>query len=409
LISISLSGGVSASTGTNAAIDAKREERKGVESELGELRTQIDANESENAELENALRELIGERDASEMEYNDLVELLRLYGEMIARTEKALENAENHCDEQRELMKSRVRNMYMNSDGSAIETLLSSRDITSFMEKLELFSVISGHDNEVLENYKAARADVEYKRSIQTSIAEKTGEKAVWQRMELEDLNVSRQELEAKVADLQSTIEQLISLEDELEAQSAKLEEEIKQLVAKAEAEAAEAARRKAEAERRAREEAAATAAAANANAGAGAQSGSQASQSASGMRWPLPGYKTISSAYGNRIHPIKKTTLFHSGIDIPAPTGSNIIAAKAGTVLIARVEGGYGNTVVIDHGGGITTLYGHCSKLLVKAGQKVDAGSTIAKVGSTGVSTGPHLHFEIRKNGSPVNPSGYV
>ena len=98
-----------------------------------------------------------------------------------------------------------------------------------------------------------------------------------------------------------------------------------------------------------------------------------------------------------------------HTGIDISASQGSSIVAANSGTVIMAGWQNGYGNTVVVDHGGGITTLYAHCSKLLVGVGKKVKAGDTIAKVGSTGMSTGPHLHFEVRKNGSTTDPIKYV
>ncbi|MCX7923132.1 MAG: M23 family metallopeptidase [Clostridia bacterium] len=97
-----------------------------------------------------------------------------------------------------------------------------------------------------------------------------------------------------------------------------------------------------------------------------------------------------------------------HTGIDINAASGASIVAANSGTVILASWQGGYGNAVIIDHGGGITTLYGHCSRMLVSVGDKVKRGEVIAKVGSTGWSTGPHLHFEVRKNGSTVNPLSY-
>jgi murein DD-endopeptidase MepM/ murein hydrolase activator NlpD len=222
-----------------------------------------------------------------------------------------------------------------------------------------------------------------------------------------------------------------------LEEQSKKLESEIRELTKKAEAEAAaaaaaakaaaeKAAAEKAAAERASAQRAAAETATAQSDS-TDAKTGSTAAEAKSPtateaateaaaapksrdgeMHWPLPGYTTLSSTFGTRVHPVTKTVKSHTGIDLPAPTGTGIQAAKDGTVIIAGVQSGYGNTVVIDHGGGITTLYGHCSKLLVKAGQKVKAGAVIAKVGSTGVSTGPHLHFEVRKTGSPVQPLNY-
>ncbi|NLO25140.1 MAG: M23 family metallopeptidase [Clostridiales bacterium] len=124
---------------------------------------------------------------------------------------------------------------------------------------------------------------------------------------------------------------------------------------------------------------------------------------------WPAPGYNYITSDYGWRVHPIYKTRKYHAGIDIRVPWGKKIVAAGAGKVIYANTYGGYGKTVIIDHGGGITTLYAHNSSLNVKVGTVVTAGTTIALAGSTGVSTGPHLHFEVRKNGEVVNPRPWL
>ena len=123
---------------------------------------------------------------------------------------------------------------------------------------------------------------------------------------------------------------------------------------------------------------------------------------------WPSES-RYISDPYGTRIHPVTGKVKMHAGLDIGAAHGTNIFAAADGTVLVSGWNtGGYGNYVVIDHGGGLTTLYAHCSSLLVSAGQKVTKGQAIAKCGSTGMSTGPHLHFEVLKNGSHTNPMAY-
>ncbi|HCM73957.1 MAG TPA: peptidase M23, partial [Armatimonadetes bacterium] len=125
--------------------------------------------------------------------------------------------------------------------------------------------------------------------------------------------------------------------------------------------------------------------------------------------RFIVPTSGRRSSGYGMRRHPVLGTTRLHAGIDIAAPTGTAIRASASGTVVTASSMRGYGNTVIIDHGGGFSTLYGHCSRLFVRAGQRVNQGDRIAAVGSTGLSTGPHLHFEIRVNGRPVNPASYL
>lgn len=124
---------------------------------------------------------------------------------------------------------------------------------------------------------------------------------------------------------------------------------------------------------------------------------------------WPAPSYTRVSSPYGYRIHPVYKTKKFHSGVDLAAPGGSNILAADGGKVISAGWNGGYGNCVVLDHGNGVSTLYAHASKLLVSKGQTVSRGSVIAKVGTTGTSTGNHLHFEVLVNGKTTDPMKYI
>jgi murein DD-endopeptidase MepM/ murein hydrolase activator NlpD len=121
------------------------------------------------------------------------------------------------------------------------------------------------------------------------------------------------------------------------------------------------------------------------------------------------PSPAAIVSGFGSRVHPIYGTVRMHTGVDFAAAMGSPIRAAAAGVVVSSGSYGGYGTATVIDHGGGLATLYGHQSATLVRAGQQVTAGQVIGKVGSTGASTGPHLHFEVRVNGDPVNPMSYL
>lgn len=124
---------------------------------------------------------------------------------------------------------------------------------------------------------------------------------------------------------------------------------------------------------------------------------------------WPAPGYYRITSPYGMRVHPVLKTYSNHSGLDIGAPMGSYAIAANAGIVTKATYSYSYGNMVMIDHGGGVSTLYAHGSEILVNVGDVVERGQAVLKVGSTGWSTGPHLHFEIRINGQTIDPYPYI
>ena len=126
-------------------------------------------------------------------------------------------------------------------------------------------------------------------------------------------------------------------------------------------------------------------------------------------LAWPVPGYTKISSKYGMRVHPITKVYKLHTGVDISAPLGANFVAANDGIVVKAEYNLAYGNMVVIDHGGGISTLYAHGSQILVQVGETVTRNQAILKVGSTGYSTGPHAHFEVRKNGVVTDPMPYI
>ena len=364
-----ISAASSATALASASIDAKKKEQQNVKSQLSDVRQGILDAVGESSELNEQKDTLEGQKASSEMTYSELAQKLAYYRSEVDKANQALIDAENQLGEQRELMKSSVRAMYMCANGSAVEALLSSKDITCFLEKLELFTIINRHGKEVFEDYKAALEDVAFKQSVNMSVAVEMQEQASGELSRIAEISVTRLEIESSIEELQSEIDRLDKREAELAAQSLKLESDIKALTEKSKA----------------------------------------AKYSGGLMRWPAPGYRAISSQFGRRMHPILKVIKTHTGIDIAAPTGASIVAAKGGTVIIAGNQGGYGKAVVIDHGGGITTLYGHCSKLLVKPGQKVKEGATIAKAGSTGVATGPHLHFEVRKNGVPVQPMDYL
>ena len=126
-------------------------------------------------------------------------------------------------------------------------------------------------------------------------------------------------------------------------------------------------------------------------------------------LAWPVPGYTRITSKYAMRVHPITGQYKLHTGVDIGAPEGANFVAANDGIVTKAEYNTAYGNMVIIDHGGGISTLYAHGSETLVQVGQTVKRGDSVLKVGSTGYSTGPHAHFEVRINGVTTDPLPYI
>ncbi len=230
----------------------------------------------------------------------------------------------------------------------------------------------------------------------------------------LEDLRIIHEDRELAAADAAAGLveaealeaalaEDLVVLEEEQAVQQ-ELKAELERRVAEWQTKVDELAAADAELTEFIREQEAAAAAAASSS---GSTAPAPGSSSVSGFQWPISG--GVSSGYGYRVHPIYGTRRLHTGLDISGGSGTPIAAAKGGTVLSAGWRGGYGNAVVISHGGGITTLYAHQSQMNVSAGQQVGRGDIVGWVGSTGASTGPHLHFEVRVNGSPVNPRPYL
>ncbi|MCX7841703.1 MAG: peptidoglycan DD-metalloendopeptidase family protein [Clostridia bacterium] len=333
-----------------AAIEkAKREEKK-----------KKDAIEAEK-------KKVVGTLTQEQKEYQQVVGELKKIDEEIKSIEECIEEAEANYRKQQELFKTRMRVMYENTDYTYFETLIQSRSLSEFFERIELVTLISKKDKEIVELMKAAKQDIEYKKAEKEKLQAQVQNKASQKQKVLATLQVSRADLDKEIKRINTKLNQLEAQEDELEKQSAELESQIKALQAK------------------------------------------NTKYAGGTMKWPVPSSGSISSYFGNRLHPILKKYRMHTGIDINAASGASIIAANKGTVMLSGWQSGYGYTVIVDHGGGISTLYAHCSRLVAAVGQNVEAGEVIAKVGSTGLSTGSHLHFEVRNNGTPVNPLDYV
>lgn len=288
--------------------------------------------------------------------------------------EQELKVAEENCMEYDDEFKTRARIMYENGTSSYLEVLLGASSFGDFLSRIEMVREIVEYDRKILGEMKASRDAIK---------AAKEALELEWANLEAKEVELANMKIE-----LGYRLEAKQGLLDQLYAD----EEEYKKAYEKAEAD-----------EQKIQRELQAQAAREAAN-------GTQTKYTGTGrFLWPCPASSRITSPYGYRIHPVYKTKKFHAGIDIGAGYGSNIIAAEAGTVSTATYGSGYGKYVVINHGSGITTLYAHCSSLLVNVGDKVSRGQVIAKVGSTGVSTGNHLHFEVRINGSTTDPLSYV
>ncbi len=316
---------------------------------------------------------------------------------------------ESKRDAQEQHLSGVLRLSYEYGDDNFFEILFGAEDFSDFLARLDYLSYHIGAGGEVLEElddtYTQLIETTEIYESSLTSIEEYRDSSEQLQAT----LEAKKAAAEIALAALnEEEAEQLKALE-EYEAERRATENEIAQL--SAELKRQEEAERKAreEAERRAREEAARNAAN---NKGSTTTSKPVSTYSGS-FGWPLNGYSSpstarISSGFGSRTNPITFRAEFHNGIDLPAPRGTGIYAPADGTVSSSGVKGGYGNCVVISHGGGVVTLYGHCDSLHCVTGQKVKKGDLIARVGTTGQSTGNHLHFTIYEGGTAVNPMSY-
>ena len=268
----------------------------------------------------------------------------------------------------------RVRDIYMHGQISYLDVLFGAKDFGDLMTRMDLLKRV------IHDDYELVHTVLDEKQEIETRQAELEKDKKT-QAEEEQKTRAAREVMEQKVAKQKALIEKMKSDKAVFDQQYDELMAASKQI-----AEMIRASRYHVEP-----------------SAGGGGGGGS----SSGGMIWPISG--PITSEFGWRTHPITGDQRFHSGLDIGGDYGIPVHAAQSGTVTYAGWVSGYGNTVIIDHGGGITTLYGHNQSLAVSEGQSVSQGETISYCGSTGNSTGPHCHFEVRQNGEPVSPYGYL
>ena len=354
----------------------------------------------------------------------------------LAQTKIELANAIEHQQEQYDTMKKRIRYTYENGSESLLEILTASRDISDFLNRVEYRMSIAEYDNTLYERYKAAtELVIATKAYLEASLqnleelkAEAEGERQACEELaaakgkQLEEYMAKRQMEEELLFEYINEIDQTnkstTELYNELSA-TAKKEEELRK-AAEEEArriaeENARKERERQEAERKERErqEAIARQQALEAlqrqrmTAADGIEMTSETNLMK--MIWPLPGDGRTFSGFGPRIPPCPGATSFHNGVDIGGEYGAKVVSVLAGKVTIAGYNSSAGNYVQVDHGNGVVTRYCHASKLLVKAGDYVLQGQPIMLVGSTGVSTGPHLHFAVLLNGKYVDPMKYI
>ena len=312
------------------------------------------------------VEELDSKLNKAEQELTAVEEQLNGLESQIVITKRDLERASQNAVGQKDTLMKRVRVMYETGSVGYLAVVLDSTSFSDFISRVDYLKKIMNYDVALLKNMKSHRDKIaEQKTQLQSELDKKEKLK--------QEIGNKKDEVAATKEDRTKALNDLAKDLKEYNKQYDKLLETSKDFEKRIIA----------------------------------AQS--KGKYAGGKTAWPVPSSTRITSPYGYRIHPILKTKKLHTGIDIGAASGSSVVAFNSGKVIFSGYNGGYGNTVIVDHGGKISTLYAHNSKLLVKVGDKVEKGQVISKVGSTGLSTGPHLHFEVRENGQHKNPMNYL
>lgn len=350
-------------------LEQKQRELQSIQQQMEEQQNKAAQAQQQVDSVSGQLRTIQGDLDSAAVEYNNILSKLAATEQQITANTEILAKVEKHLAERSQVLNKRMRDIYKNGQVNYLDVLFGAVDFADFTTRADLLKRVVNLDLALVNQVKAERelvvqkrAELERDKAAITDLkAQATAKKAV---------------IEARKNDREKVLNAAVSERDTAERAYQELMEtsrQIEQMIRNSQS--------------------------------AGKTSGSAGGSGA--LMWPASG--PITSPFGWRTHPIFGTQRFHSGIDIGADYGDAIAAADSGTVIFSGWMGGYGKAVIIDHGGGISTLYAHNSELLVDEGTRVQKGQTISRCGSTGYSTGAHLHFEVRENGSPVSPMGYL
>ena len=322
-----------------------------------ELNDQLIENQEEQQELDKKIEELdkkIEEIELNIQKTNSEIENLNLE---VEKTQSEIKELDEYIKRNEELLGKRLKIINSNYSIGYLKVILSSTSLSDFFNNIYMVRQVVEQDKDLLKELDDNKAKIEVKQKELQS-----------KKQEQENLKLL---LEQDNQNIQASKEELENLKAKLQKEEEDLELEIEKLAAQS---------------------------IVNVENGAVISSGS----------WPVPGY-SVNSPYGMRFHPILKVNKMHTGIDIAAPTGTPAVAIDNGKVIFAGNQSGYGKTLMIQHDDGKVTLYAHNSQLLASVGDRVQKGQVVTKIGSTGRSTGPHLHFEVRINGKHTNPMPYI
>ncbi len=353
-------------TTNTTSLQDKQKEIEGQIEQANEELSGIQLDITENLEQVQKLDEKI---EKSETELEESSEKIQIIQQTIQGLEETQKIEKEKYDKQKAIFEERIVALYEAGDTQYLDVLLKCDNISDFVSTYFVISEIADYDSDILNTLGERKNNIE---NAKTKLEK--------ERKELVTL-IEKQTRATKVLQATKKLrENYISKLSEQERETQNEIDEYNQALKEINMQILELAK------------------------------GGIATEYIGGeLAWPVPGYTKISSKYGMRVHPITKVYKLHTGVDISAPMGANFVAANDGIVVKAGYNLAYGNMVLIDHGGGISTLYAHGSQILVQVGDKVTRNQAILKVGSTGYSTGPHAHFEVRKNGVVTDPMPYI
>ncbi len=356
------------STG-NTAVENLQSERNELQNQINEASGQLEGVQNDLSENLQQIQKLDEKISESQQELDELnTQITDLQGS-IDEVEANLETAQVSYDSQKTVLDNYLVEVQESSDVEYLDVLLSSKNISEFLSSYFLISELASYEMDLLDDMQAKKEEIELSKTKLEQDKEELATKKANQSKTatiLENTKTVRENFISKLSDKEKEIQAQI---DEYNSRFDEINKEILSLA-----------------------------------------QGSIAAEYIGGeLAWPVPGYTRITSKYGMRTHPITGVYKLHTGVDIGAPMGANFIAANDGIVTKASYNSAYGNMVIIDHGGGVSTLYAHGSEILVQVGQTVKRGDPVLKVGSTGYSTGAHAHFEVRLNGVVTDPMPYI
>lgn len=353
---------------SNTATDLQTQ-RSELQNQLDEANGQLEDVQSNLSENLQQVEKLDSRIETAEKELAEQESKIAELKESISQLETELNTITEKYDKQVELFKQRMVAIYIAGDTQYLDVLLNSSSLSDFISSYYIISQLTQIDEELINNLETKKKTMDLsmqkleneKKELATIVENQTRTTRT-----LQNTKKMRENFIAKLSDEEKNLQEKI---DEINQQYDIVNQQILAL----------------------------------------AQQGIDTAYIGGELEWPVPGYTRITSKFAMRVHPITGQYKLHTGVDIGAPTGANFVAANDGIVVKAELNAAYGNMVIIDHGGGISTLYAHGSAILVEVGQSVKRGDSILKVGSTGYSTGPHAHFEVRINGVATDPLPYI